>query len=70
MAGAEVGFIVWVLVVVWPLDNDVLLTAAKEYEYRSDCKEKGNNAKVLYPGSRFTCTPYEVIRGDSDGPTK
>ena len=56
-----------------PIENDVLLTAAKEVKWRSECMELGEAAKKAYPNVRkYTCTAYEVIRddGDTDGTAK
>ena len=53
-----------------PIENDVLLTAAKEFTWRSECMEMGDKAKKQFPNVRkYTCTPYEVIRGEPDGST-
>lgn len=63
-----IEYTVWVLVVLMPIpDREILITAAKEYEWRSDCHEAAKIAKVEYPNiKKYTCTPYTVIRETDD----
>ena len=59
--------IVWVLVVVMAVD-DVVLTAATEVEFRSECLDLAAKAKIQYPNIvKHTCTPYELITEEDDG---